>query len=702
MKHKSIKLFATVAALATVACLGSCTQQSPTSILNLTNWDFSKDSVEWSTVVVPHSYNGEDGRTQKYYRGKAYYRNTLNLSSKEAKQPLFICFEGAAQQATVYLNGTPIVHHKGGYTPFFVNLSYLVKEGSNEIIVACDNTLDLTLAPVDSDFNKNGGLHNPVSLFKMNPVYFSTENYGLKRLHVCTPEVNNEEATILLETAVHNSAYKDIEAIVRYVVRDAENQVVLDASHTLNVAEGEETPARMEAKLDNPHLWNGVADPYLYTATVEVSVDGKTTDQVCTKFGVRYFQMDREKGFSLNGQPYPLRGVSIHQDLEGKATGMTYADYEKDYEIVKELGCNFVRLAHYPHNSIAFDLCDSLGLVVQTEIPWVNVCGVRAEPAYFENLHSQMKEMVTSHFNHPSICFWGIFNEVAGWGNKEHLQGSIDYDKVLENVASLYDLAKSLDAYRYVGLTDCELLHPEAYPNLKADYISENRYYGWYYGKFDEFTPAIKSVWEKDKITNVSEYGAGVNPYCHTWNTDSINNKVNAKHYEEWGNLYHEAHLTQIEAMPWLNFTSLWILFDFAVASRQEGYMSSNDGVTWIEDDSRKYTNDKGLVTRDRSLRKDAFYLYKAKWNSTEETVYITGRRLEKIPANHNYTIKVYSNAKALSLYRGDTLVQTLEASGEPTGVIWKFAPIQLNGAEETFRVVSADGTEDVITLKSL
>lgn len=686
-----------------MALLASCSSQPVSHVETLTNfWQYSQDSVEWTDVTLPHSYNTTDGRTSKYYRGKGYYTRLLSLSQSEADQPIYLLFEGAAQQASIYVNGELLTHHRGGYTAFFVDLTGKVREGNNHLVVVCDNTMDLTLAPVDSDFNKNGGLHNPVRLLVLSDLHFSTQNYGMKRLHVSTPAVSDDEATVLLKAQLDNNASVAKNAQVKFVITDAEGKVVSEAGCPMEVDASSQTDLSYEMKISTPHRWNGTIDPYRYTAKVQIVEADAVVDEVQTRFGVRTYAMNREQGFSLNGKPYPLRGTSIHQDTEGKATALAYEDYVRDYEIVKELGCNFVRLAHYPHNDIAFDLCDSLGLVVQTEIPWVNVCGVRAEPAYFENLHSQMDEMVRNLYNHPSIIFWGIFNEVAGWGNREHLQGPIDYDKVLTNVASLYDLAKSIDTLRYVGLTDCELLKPEAYPNLKADYISENRYYGWYYGTFDQFKPAIEGVWEKDKITNVSEYGAGVNPYCHSWNPDSINNKVNAKHYEEWGNMYHEAHLQQIEQMPWLNFTSLWILFDFPVASRKEGYLNSDDGVNFVENEARMYTNDKGLVTRDRQLKKDAFYLYKSKWNKAEETVYITSRRLKKIPADFAYPVKVYSNAKSLTLYRGTEQLQTLESSGECTGVIWTFDPVKLGGTEATFRVVSDSGKEDSITLTAL
>ena len=681
----------------------SCTQQPVTSIESLADWEYSADSASWEAVQVPHSWNATDGRTAQYRRGKGYYRRTLQCTADEAQRPTDLLLEGAAQQATVYVNGAPVVHHKGGYTPFWVELTGYLHEGSNELVVVCDNSLDLTLAPVDSDFNKNGGLHNPVSLYRMSPHHFSTHGYGMHRLHVSTPQVSDESAYVKFELAVENASDRELHGWVDLSLLDQEGNVCQTLGYEVVLGPGEELPVADSLALLSPHRWDGIQDPYLYTAKAALRVGKVVVDEVSTHFGVRTFAMDREQGFTLNGHPYPLRGVSIHQDLEGHATAMSRADYERDYQIVTELGCNFVRLAHYPHCTWALDLCDSLGLIVQTEIPWVNVCGVNARPEYFDNLADQMTEMVQSHYNHPAIMFWGIFNEVAAWGNRDNLQGPIDYDKVTTNVARLYDVAKGIDPRRYVGITDCELLKPEAYPSLKCDYVSENRYYGWYYGTFDQFQPAIEGVHDMQKVTNVSEYGAGVNPYCHTWKAADISNKDHARHFEEWGNLYHEAHLTQIEAMPWLNFTSLWVMFDFAVASRREGYLNSSDGVNFVEDEQRMFTNDKGLVTRDRSLRKDAFYLYKSKWNQREETVYITSRRLTALPDGVDHEVKVYSNARQLSLYRDGELVETLQSSGEPTGVIWKFRPLRLQGAKEmTLRVVSDQGTEDSVTISRL
>ena len=654
----------------------------------LVEWEFSKDGTNWERVTVPHSYNAIDGRSAKYYRGPATYRRTIDIWDPE--RPAYLLFEGAAQKATVRVNGREACVHKGGYTAFSVNLKGLLVKGENTVEVVCDNTEDIDMIPVSSDFNKNGGLHNPAWLYvPAGDVYFDPAEFGPYRLHVTQENVSEASADVTVKAAVHGKAD------VTLKVRNAAGKVVY--KHTKNDVSGSYEHV---FTLNNPHLWNGVEDPYLYT--VELSAGD---DDAMTEAGFRYYSIDREKGFFLNGKPYPLRGVSMHQDMDGKATALTYEDYDRDYETVRELGCNFLRLAHYPHNDYAFRLCDRMGIIVQTEIPWVNICGVRASEVYFENIHAQMAEMIRNLYNHPSIVFWGMWNELDSWGNRENYQGTLDARRVVEETARLYTYAKSLDPTRFVGLTDDSVFERDFYTQLRADYYSENRYFGWYYtpGDFSGLTESM--TWIRDNMgpANLSEYGVGINPYCHTWDEEAIRRYwEDDKHMEEYGNRSHEAHAQQIARMPWLNFTSLWILFDFPVADRHEGYMDSADGINFTENPDRMYMNDKGLVTRDRATKKDVFYLYKAWWNTREETVYIAGRRLTARPADELFTLTVYSNAPSLKLMKDGVEVGELVSSGEDTGVIWKFPDLLVGPEGSVFTVVSPSGKTDSVTFRAL
>jgi len=654
----------------------------------LVEWEFSKDGTTWERVTVPHSYNAIDGRSAQYYRGPATYRRTIDI--RDPERPAYLLFEGAAQKATVRVNGREACVHKGGYTAFVVNLKGLLVKGENTVEVVCDNTEDIDMIPVSSDFNKNGGLHNPAWLYvPAGDVYFDPAEYGPYRLHVTQENVSESSADVTVKAAVHGKAD------VTLKVRNASGKIVY--KHTKNDVSG---AYEHVFTLNNPHLWNGVEDPYLYT--VELSAGD---DDAMTEVGFRYYSIDREKGFSLNGKPYPLRGVSMHQDMDGKATALTYEDYDRDYETVRELGCNFLRLAHYPHNDYAFRLCDRMGIIVQTEIPWVNICGVRASEVYFENIHSQMAEMIRNLYNHPSIVFWGMWNELDSWGNRENFQGTLDARRVVDETARLYAYAKSLDPTRFVGLTDDSVFERDFYTQLRADYYSENRYFGWYYtpGDFSGLTESM--TWIRDNMgpANLSEYGVGINPYCHTWDEEAIRRYwEDDKHMEEYGNRSHESHAQQIARMPWLNFTSLWILFDFPVADRHEGYMDSEDGINFTENPDRMYMNDKGLVTRDRATKKDVFYLYKAWWNTREETVYIAGRRLTARPADEPFTLTVYSNAPSLKLMKDGVEVASLENSGEDTGVIWKFPDLLVGPEGSVFTVVSPSGKTDSVTFRAL
>ncbi len=665
------------------------------SVTTVADWQFSQDGSRWETVTVPHSCNGIDGRSPHYYRGETRYVREFDF--KDSRQR-FLRFEGAAQKARVYVNGSEAADHRGGYTPFVVALP---AQGRVRVEVVCDNTMDPELIPVHSDFNKNNGLLNPVRLLELPEVFFDPSAYGPSRVHLTHTAVSAAQAEVLVQTKLCNAGKKDARVRLCLALKDADGRIVWSTRRQCSVPAGASCPVEEAFSIIDPHLWDGIFDPYLYTFELSLS----SGDAASVQTGFRWYSIDRYKGFRLNGHIYPLRGVSMHQDLEGKAGALSDEDIAADYAFVRELGCNFLRLAHYPHNEEAFRWCDRMGIIVQTEIPWVNVCGVRATPAYFDNIHSQMREMVVSLYNHPSIVFWGMWNELDNWGNKEEFQGKFDARRVVDETARLYAYAKSLDSTRFVGLTDDSQFKRDFYTTLQADYYSENRYYGWYYtyGDFSGITPLMHWIRDNMGPANISEYGVGINPWCHTWKEEDIRRyKDDRRHVEEYGNRSHEAHVQQIARMPWLNFTSLWILFDFPVADRKEGWVDSDDGVHYVENPDRLYINDKGLVTRDRKLKKDTFYLYKSWWNAAERTVYIAGRRLLFRPAGQEFTLTVYSNAPSLTLLQDGKEIARKPSSGEDSGVIWKFPGLKMGDAPTTFTVVSPDGVQDSHTFRPL
>lgn len=661
----------------------------------LENWSFSIDGQSWEEVKIPHTYNNIDGHSKEYYRGYAHYKTTIPAAAKNSSR--YLIFEGVGQGSHVVFEGDTLCYHSGGYTPFYVDIT---GKAGKEIEVICENTLNFDRIPLTADFNKNGGLHYPVWLLERPAVHFSPEAYGYYRMHVSQTAVSDAKASGQAKAQVKNASDKKQKINVKWALKDAKGIEVLTHSNTIVIPRHSSQEISWDFTLENPHLWNGLEDPYLYTLSVSTG-----NDMAETEVGFRYFSMSKDKGFFLNGKPYPLRGVNVHQDMDGIASAYTKADFDADYAIIKDLGCNFLRLAHYPHNDYAFRLCDRMGIIVQTEIPWVNNCGTEITDAYVQNIYDQMDEMVSSLYNHPSIIFWGMWNELDSWSHKRYkVQGELDPRRVVDETARLYDYTKKLDPYRYVGLTDDSVFGKEFYTELKADYYSENRYHGWYYSgtNFEALTADLEWIRDNMGVTNLSEYGLGINPYCHTWKEECLKrDKTDSLHFEEYGNLFHESYAAQIARAPYLGFTSIWVMFDFAVGEREEGIMDSDDGVNFTLNESRKYENNKGLVTRDRKTFKDIYYLYKSWWNSSEETVYITSRRLKYRPADKPFTLTVYSNAPALKLYCNDVEIAAASESGDDTGVVWKF-PVCMGSEPTTFRVVSSTGKTDEITIKPL
>lgn len=569
-------------------------------------------------ITLPYSINATDGHSSNYAKGEWEFNSTFTIHKL---QPTHLWFSHADQSADIYVNGVKVTTHWGGYCSFFVDVTNNVRIGTNMLKVVLNNTTRDTLAPDSADFNFNATLGEVRVL--TSPVLPSVD-YGYDGFHV-SAVVSAQEATVTVKTYV--PTYADL------TLRISNEDTNITAR---KFGKGEIT---FTATIDNPHLWNGVLDPHLYDITLDISYNGELCHHLYTAYGLRYYSADKN-GFLLNGSSYLLRGVCMHQDLAGKANALTPQDIDHDFDVVRELGCNFIRTAHYPHPKQFYDYCDKFGIVVQTEVPWVNKCWSSQPEAYWTHLSGQVEDMVRQHYNHPCIMFWSVCNEAA---NKSTFSSVVASTRITE----YYNLIKSIDTERLVGFViGYNISGPFGYyGNPTADWVGANSYTGWYTDKSsNDPTSHIENVQSRmgTKPLALSEYGGGGTQDCHSDTPSSTTNKGSggARHDIEYTMWLHEGHLAAIREKPELMFTSLWVLFDYAVSEREEGYKKCLDGTTTVTDNNLKYLNDKGLVERDHITKKDTFYLYKAEWSS-EKFVHICQKSYTK---KDNRVIKCYSN----------------------------------------------------------
>ncbi|HEY5503652.1 MAG TPA: glycoside hydrolase family 2 TIM barrel-domain containing protein, partial [Sedimentisphaerales bacterium] len=515
------------------------------------------------------------------------------------------------------------------FTAFCYELTPHIKwDGPNILAVRVDNSFFEDVPPLGGDFNIQGGLYRPVWLIIKNPVCVTPLDYASPGIYLKQTKVSKEEAIVDVLAKISNGLDKPTEVQSRVTILDANAVVVAKAEGQAQVEPGQTKSVDHQVRITNPHLWNGRKDPYMYQVKVELICDGNVVDEIggtLGALGLRYYSVDANKGFFLNGESYPLRGVNRHQDRIGKGWAISYADQDEDANLILEMGANCVRLAHYPHANYFYSLCDKAGLVVWTEIPLVNQ--VYDTPAFAENAKQQLTELIRQKYNHPSIFVWGLYNEL---GNS----GRCDDPRPLLN--ELQSLAKQEDPTR---LTTAASNDPSSkWPGVRAiaDLIAWNTYPGWYRATPPQMAKDIDKYKHdaNDKPLGISEYGAGASIKQHEQNMKKAPSPGGKWHPEEWQAIVHEENYAAIEARPYLWGSFAWVMFDFSASWRTEG---DTLGV-----------NDKGLVTADRKTRKDAFYFYKAKW-TTEPFVYITSRRHTE-RTDPNTTVKVYSNCDSVEL----------------------------------------------------
>nr|WP_081983871.1 glycoside hydrolase family 2 TIM barrel-domain containing protein [Massilia sp. JS1662] len=609
--HATMIRFCRVLVLA-LSCAATA-QAAPRNVTPLDGgWEFAKGApVGWSAVTLPHTFNADDGTSPNPWRGAGWYRRTIDAPAAKAGRT-YLEFDGAALSTDVWLNGTRIGRHEGGFARFRFDVTDQLRAGANALLVRVDNTRQPDVAPLGGDYTLYGGLYRHVRLVTTADVHVDMLDFGGPGVYFSTPQADHPHWRV----RVANDRTRAENVVVTARLRDAAGKVAATAQRTVALPARAVVPVELDASLAAPHLWQGVEDPYLYTSEVTVARAGAVLDRVDNEVGIRTVQLDPDRGLLLNGRPYRVHGVNVHLTyVPGKGTAVDDADIDTDYRILDELGVSGLRFAHYQHNEHSYALSDRKGFLVWTELPLTSE--VNGSDAFVANAAQQARELVRQNFNHPSVFVWGLGNEIY---KVDEVSG-----RVLD---AMQKLVHAEDASRPTAYANCcaPIDGPQA---THTDAVGSNVYFGWYDKEFSDLAPFLAANHAKRPRTpqSLSEYGAGGSALHQE---DPVRRPVAPSrwHPEQYQALYHEAAWRQIEAAPWLWASYVWTGFDFASAGRNEG-------------DARG-VNDKGLISMDRKVRKDAYYWYQANW-SKKPMAYITSRRAVK-RTTADVEVKVYSN----------------------------------------------------------
>jgi len=623
-------------------------------------WKFIRQDVEdgssvglndqaWKIVNLPNSWNSHDAfsDTRGYYRGAAWYRKTLFISNQDANKQIFIKFGAANQLADVYVNGHHVLQHKGGYTAFAANITKWIHFGETNIIaVRVDNSFNADIPPLTADFTFFGGIYRDVWLIMTNPVHISVTDYASPGVFIHTSGVSDKDATVNISTKLVNNSDKSQTITMENVVTDAAGKAVAQNSKSITLpAHQTDTVSVILPIIQNPHLWSP-NDPYLYSVKTVLKSDNNVIDEEYNPLGIRWYRFDPDQGFFLNGHHLTLRGVSRHQFYPGLGNALPQQLQIRDLEMIKEMGANFVRLAHYPQDQSVLRAADKMGILIWQESPNVNF--IHVSKKYTENASEALREMIHQYYNHPSIILWGFMNEILlrnGIGSRFNHMGDTEYEQhVVDLAKKLNQIAHESDPTRETTIAlDRNLLYDRIGLSDVTDVVGWNLYNGWYYPMYDskgtnllgQFLDAQHKNHPK-RVLLLSEYGAGSDTRIHTLHPKPFDFSV------EYQNQYHEIILNQLQERPFVAGSAAWIMYDFPSETR-------NDTRPWI--------NEKGLVDRHRKP-KEVFYLYQA-YLSNEPVVHI---------ASHDWTqrtvpyslhkqksfeekITVFSNLSEVKLY---------------------------------------------------
>ena len=639
-------------------------------ILLNNDWNFRfSHQVQKGTEVrvdLPHTWNAQDALSGKidYKRGIGNYEKNLFIRPEWKGKRLFIRFEGVNNIADVFINRRHIGEHRGGYGAFIFEITGKVEYGKeNSILVRVNNGEQLDIMPLVGDFNFYGGIYRDVHLLITDETCISPLDYASPGVRLIQDSVSHRYAKVraIVDLSNGSSGNQEVELNVRLL--DGQ-RVVKEGTKNVNLSGNEVMQQELTFEIDQPHLWNGRQDPFLYQAEVTLFRNGQMVDRVTQPLGLRFYRIDPDKGFFLNGKHLPLQGVCRHQDRSEVGNALRPQHHEEDVALMLEMGVNAVRLAHYPQATYFYDLMDKNGIIVWAEIPFVGPGGYNDKgfvdlPAFRANGKEQLKELIRQHYNHLSICVWGLFNELTELGDNP-----VEYIKKLNVLAHQEDTTRpTTSASNQMG----DL-------NFITDAIAWNRYDGWYGG-----TPADLGKWldrmHKDHpeiCIAISEYGAGASIYHQQ---DSLVKTVPTSwwHPENWQTYYHIENWKTISSRPYVWGSFVWNMFDFGAAHRTEG--------------DRPGINDKGLVTFDRKVRKDAFYFYKANWNREEPMLYLTGKR-NTVRTQRLQTITAFTNLSGAELFvNGKSYGKTTPDSY----AILEWKNVELEPGENEIKVVSTN-----------
>lgn len=626
----------------------------------------------WQEVKIPHTWNARDMQTEmnNYYAGEAYYKKEYTPAADLKDKRVFLRFQGVGSVAEIYVNKTYAGNHKGAYSAFAIEISKLLNYGEpNEILVKVDNAARPEVIPVNHTlFGVYGGMYRPVELIVTEAVNIAVTDYASPGIYISQKNVNSKSADVSVKIKLENKKARAEAIQVSTTIYERDGKVKAQKQVSMVVSPQGRQVCEQEFSVKNPHLWQGLDDPYLYKVVVRLIANGQVIDEVIQPLGLRHFELKAADGMYLNGKKVPMYGVCRHQDWWQLGSALTDKEHDADLAIIKEIGATTIRFAHYQQAERIYAKCDSIGFMIWAEIPFVN----RVSTYEGDNAKQQLTELIRQNYNHPSIYTWGLHNEVY-----------TPYNYTVALTTELNDLSKTEDPDRYtVSVNGYSTVNQSS--NLNADIQGINHYFGWYGGKIGDIEKWVTGMEQNfpDYRVIFSEYGAEANIHQQEERVGEVGRYFSQYYPETFATKFHEIQWGVISKHPYLVASYIWNTFDFATPATSQG------GV--------KARNMKGLVTFDRQTKKDPYYWYKANW-SKEPVLYITQRRATE-RENDVTPVTVYCNTGTPQLFVNGTEVKTLKQGN--TAVHYIFEDVKLNNGENVIEAkASSQGKalEDVI-----